>query len=59
MAAAMKRIGATEPAFRYTEFPGVGHNAWSPAWDTPGLWEWLVAQRRGGGGGGGGGGARR
>jgi predicted peptidase len=46
MAAAMQKAGAAEPTFKYTEFPGVGHNAWTKAWETPGLWEWLVAQRR-------------
>ena len=46
MAEALKKAGATDATFRYTEFPKVGHNAWSPAWETPGLWDWLLAQRR-------------
>jgi predicted peptidase len=31
---------------RYTEFPGVGHNAWDPAYGNAELWTWLLAQRR-------------
>ena len=31
---------------RYTEFTGVGHNAWDPAYGAPELWRWLLAQRR-------------
>lgn len=31
---------------RYTEFPGVGHNAWDRAYGDPGLWKWLFQQRR-------------
>nr|WP_242111236.1 PHB depolymerase family esterase [Luteimonas aquatica] len=31
---------------RHTELPGVGHNAWDPAYATPALWDWLFAQRR-------------
>lgn len=31
---------------RYTEYPGVGHNAWDPAYGDPALWEWLFAQHR-------------
>jgi predicted peptidase len=30
----------------YTEFPGVGHDAWDPAYTTTGLVEWLTRQRR-------------
>lgn len=30
----------------YTEYPGVGHNAWDPAYSEPELWEWLFTQRR-------------
>lgn len=32
---------------RYTEYPGVGHEAWEPAWQEPSLEAWLLAQRRG------------
>ena len=31
---------------RYTEFPGVGHNAWDSAYGQAELWTWLFAQRR-------------
>lgn len=31
---------------RYTEYPGVAHNAWTPAMQTPELLPWLFAQRR-------------
>lgn len=32
--------------FRYTEFPGVGHDAWQGAFAHPELQRWLLAQRR-------------
>lgn len=32
---------------RYTEYPGVGHAAWTPAWQEPTLESWLLAQERG------------
>jgi predicted peptidase len=41
--AALKRVGA---GIRYTEYPGVGHDAWTQAYADPKLWEWLFAQRR-------------
>lgn len=31
---------------RYTEYEGVGHNAWDRAYGEPALWEWLFTQRR-------------
>ena len=46
MVAALTAAGA-EP--RYTEYPGVGHNSWIPAYREEGLYEWLFAQRRSGG----------
>jgi predicted peptidase len=33
-------------AFRYTEFEGVGHDAWRGAFAHPELESWLLAQRR-------------
>jgi predicted peptidase len=30
----------------YTEYPGVGHNSWDPAFSDSKLWEWLFVQRR-------------
>ena len=32
---------------KYTEFPGVGHGAWTPAYDKGELWKWMFAQRKG------------
>ena len=32
-------------AVRYTEFPGVGHASWIPAYDTAALWPWMFSQR--------------
>jgi len=43
MVAALRKAGG-EP--RYHELPGVGHFAWIPAYKTPGLWDWVFAQRR-------------
>lgn len=34
------------PPFRYTEFPGVGHDSWRGAFSHPDLVPWLLAQRR-------------
>lgn len=31
---------------RYTEYPGVGHNSWDPAYAELELWTWLLQQRR-------------
>lgn len=30
----------------YTEFPGVGHNSWDPAYRDQAMWDWLFAQKR-------------
>jgi predicted peptidase len=43
MAQALRRAGAD---VRYTEFRGVGHNAWDPAYDRADLFEWMFKQRR-------------
>jgi len=32
---------------RYTEYPGVGHDSWTRAYDEPGLWTWMLNQQRG------------
>jgi predicted peptidase len=42
MAAALKAAGAN---FKYTEYPGVGHNSWDSAYSEPELLPWLLAQR--------------
>jgi predicted alpha-1,2-mannosidase len=31
---------------RYTEYPGVGHGAWTNAYADPKLWEWMFEQKR-------------
>ena len=43
MEAALKALGAE---VQYTEFPGVNHNAWDPAYAREDLWVWLLRQRR-------------
>jgi predicted peptidase len=45
MIAALKKAGVS-PEPRYTEFAGVGHGSWTPAYATPELWDWLFAQQR-------------
>ena len=42
MAAALEAAGAADA--RYTEFPDANHNSWDPAYATPELWQWLLAQ---------------
>lgn len=42
MIEAIRKAGGSP---RYTEYPGVGHNAWDPAYDDPALYDWLFAQR--------------
>ncbi len=39
----LKALGAP---VRYTEFPNVGHNAWSPAFATEELYQWLFSQKK-------------
>lgn len=34
------------PEVRYTEYPGVGHNAWEKAYGDPAMWSWLFGQAR-------------
>ena len=43
MAAALRAIGAN---IQYTEFSGVEHNAWDPAYARADLIEWMLKQRR-------------
>ena len=40
---ALKKAGA-EP--KYTEYPKVGHNSWSPAFAEKEFWNWIFAQKR-------------
>lgn len=39
-------INACGGRARLTVYPGVGHDAWTPAYDDPALYEWLLSQRR-------------
>ena len=41
---AIRRAGGTP---RYTEYPDVGHDAWTPAFAEPELLQWLFQQKRG------------
>jgi predicted peptidase len=43
MVDALKKAGA-EP--KYTEYPKVGHNSWSPAFAETEFWNWVFAQKR-------------
>lgn len=43
MVAALQEAGG-QP--RYTEYPGVGHDSWTPAYADDALFEWLFQQRR-------------
>jgi len=43
MVAALKKAGG-KPT--YTEYAGVRHNSWTPAYADKKLWEWLFAQKR-------------
>lgn len=40
---AIKKAGGNP---RYTEYPNEGHNIWNQVSMTPGLWDWLLAQKR-------------
>lgn len=40
---ALREVGGR---VRYTEYPGVAHDAWSPAYAEPELPEWMLGQRR-------------
>lgn len=45
MVAALRQAGGNP---KYTEYPELGHNSWTPAAEDPGLLPWLFAQRAGG-----------
>lgn len=48
MIAALRGAAAgTDPPPRYTEYAGVGHDAWTTAFREPELLPWLFSQRRG------------
>jgi predicted peptidase len=44
IAAALKKAGSSKS--KITLFPGVGHNAWTPALRGTETWDWLFAQKR-------------
>ena len=41
--AAITKAGGTA---KYTEYPGVGHDSWTKAYDDQEMWKWLFAQKR-------------
>lgn len=43
MVAALRTCGAD---VRYTRYPDIGHNAWTPAYAEPELYTWMFSQRR-------------
>jgi predicted peptidase len=43
LVAALKEAGGKP---RYTEYPGVGHNSWDPAYAEKELWTWLFGQKK-------------
>jgi predicted peptidase len=43
MVEAIKKAGGN---VKYTEYPGVGHNSWNPAYDDPKLYEWFLSHKR-------------
>lgn len=43
LTAAVTKAGGTA---KYTEYPGVGHGSWGPAYAEADMWEWLFAQRK-------------
>lgn len=45
MVEAVKKAGGT---VKYTEYPGVGHNSWDPAYADKELLPWMFAQKRSG-----------
>jgi predicted peptidase len=43
MVEALKAAGGNP---KYTEYAGIGHNSWEMAYNTPGLYEWLLMQHK-------------
>jgi predicted peptidase len=43
MVDALKAAGAD---VKFTVYPNTGHDAWTPAYDDPELYTWLLAQKR-------------
>jgi predicted peptidase len=40
---AVKKAGGTA---RYTEYPGIGHDSWTQAYQEAEMWQWLFAQKK-------------
>lgn len=38
-------VNASGGNARFTRYAGVGHNAWTPTFHDPAVWEWLLAQK--------------
>lgn len=45
MVAALQAVGAE---VRFTVYPGVAHDAWTPTYADPELYQWFLQHRRGG-----------
>ena len=43
----MKALKKVKSPAKYTEYPGVGHNSWTPTYANPEALKWLFAQRKG------------
>ena len=43
---AYRKLRAVGAEVKYTEFPGVAHGSWNPAFSTPDFMSWLFAQHR-------------
>ena len=41
----LQKAGDTQA--KLTVYPGVGHDSWSPTYDNPEFYEWLLGNRRG------------
>ena len=44
--AAVKALKDAGGSPKYTEYPNVGHNAWTPAYEDEALWAWMFEQKQ-------------
>jgi predicted peptidase len=44
MVTAIQKAGGKQ--VQLTVYPGVGHNSWSPTYDNPDVYQWLLGQKR-------------
>jgi predicted peptidase len=44
MVKAVKDAGSTK--IKFTEYPGVGHGSWKPAYADPELMKWMFSQKK-------------